>query len=76
MNIRLFLKGVLLYTTFIVYILSAMGIDDIYNKGYFLIDIVICAGLIYACYKTINKEELTTLLLSNHTEELEEDDEW
>ena len=75
-KIKLVFKGILLYTTFIVCMLSAMGIDDIYDKGYFLIDIVICAGLIYTCYKTINKEELNTLLLNNHTEELEEDDEW
>lgn len=75
-KIKLVFKGILLYTTFIVCMLSAMGIDDIYDKGYFLIDIVICAGLIYTCYKTINEEELTILLLSNHTEELEEDDEW
>ena len=75
-KIKLVFKGILLYITFIVCVLSAMGIDDIYDKGYFLIDIVICAGLIYSCYKTINEEELNILLLSNHTEELEEDDEW
>ena len=75
-KIKLVFKGILLYTTFIVCILSAMGIDDIYDKGYFLIDMVICAGLIYTCYKTINEEELNILLLSNHTEELKEDDEW
>lgn len=75
-TLNLVFKGILLYTTFIVCMLSAMGIDDIYDKGYFLIDMVICAGLIYTCYKTINEEELNILLLSNHTEELKEDDEW
>ena len=75
-TLNLVFKGILLYTTFIVCMLSAMGIDDIYDKGYFLIDMVICTGLIYTCYKTINEEELNILLLSNHTEELKEDDEW
>lgn len=61
-KILLVLKGILFYTTFIVCIFSAMGIDNIYNKGYFLADIVICAALIYACYKTISKEEIEHIL--------------
>ena len=63
-KIKLVLKGILLYITFIICIFSAMGIDSIYDQGYFLIDIVICAGLVYACYKTINEEELNILTLA------------
>ena len=65
-KITLVLKGILLYTTIIVCMLSAMGIDSIYENGYFIIDIVICAGLIYTCYKTINKEEVDTLTLNKY----------
>lgn len=75
-KIKLVFKGILLYTTFIVCMLSVMGIDDIYDKGYFFIDIVICAGLIYTCYKTINEEEADILTLNKYLGEPEEDDEW
>ena len=74
-TIKLVLKGILLYITIIVCMLSAMGIDSIYENGYFIIDIVICAGLIYTCYKTINKEEMDTLTLNKYLgEKLEEYD--
>lgn len=53
-----------------------MGIDDIYDKGYFLIDMVICAGLIYACHKTISKEEVDILLPGKYPDKEEEDDKW
>lgn len=66
-TIKLALKSILLYTTFIICILSIIGIDDIYNKGYFLIDMIICVGLIYTCYKTINKEDI--LLLDKYLNE-------
>lgn len=75
-KIKLVFKGILLYTTFIVCMFSAMGIDDIYDKGYFFIDIVICVGLIYSCYKTINEEEADILTLNKYLGEPEEDDEW
>lgn len=76
-KIILVFKSILLYTTIIVCMLSAMGIDDIYDKGYFFIDIVICAGLIYTCYKTINEEEADILTLNKYLgKKLEEDDEW
>ena len=74
-TLNLIFKGILLYTTFIVCILSVMGIDDIYDKGYFFIDIVICAGLIYACHKTISKEEVDILLPGKYPDK-EEDDKW
>lgn len=63
MNIKLFLKGLLLYTTFIVGMLAAMGIDSIYDKGYFVWTIIIVAGLIYWCKKVITEEEFNTLSL-------------
>lgn len=76
-TIKLVFKGILLYTTLIVCILSVAGIDSIYDKGYFLIDIVICTGLVYSCYKIINKEEINILALTNNSDkELEENNKW
>lgn len=76
-KVKLVLKGILLYTTCIVCLLSMGGIDDIYDKGYLPIDIAICAGLIYTCYKVINKEEIGTLLLDKYLGEgPEENNEW
>ena len=76
-KITLVFKGILLNTTFIVCVLSVMGIDNIYNRGYFFIDVVICAGLIYACYKTINEAELDILTLNKYLGgKLEKDDKW
>lgn len=72
----LVLKGILLYTTFIVCIFSIMGIDSIYDKGYFFIDIALCTALINTCYKSINKEEFNILTLKNYfVENQEYDDE-
>lgn len=76
-TIKLVFKGILLYTTLIVCILSVAGIDSIYDKGYFLIDIVICAGLVYSCYKIINKKEMDILTLTNNSDkELGENNKW
>lgn len=65
MNIKLFLKGLLLYTTFIVCMLAAMGIDSLYDKGYFVWTIIIVAGFIYWCKKVITEEEFNTLSLGS-----------
>ena len=65
-RVLLVFKGILLYTTLIVCMLSVMGIDGIYNKGYFFEDILLCTALIYACYKAINKKELSILTLDKY----------
>lgn len=77
-KIILVFKGILFYTTFIVCMVSVMGIDDIYDKGYFFADIALCAALIYACYKTISEEEFNILSLNKYFggKPEEEDDEW
>lgn len=65
-RIILVFKGILLYTTFILCIFSIMGIDYICDKGYLLADILICTGMVYLCYKAINKSDLETLLLAKY----------
>lgn len=69
-------KGILLYITLILCLFSIMGIDDIYNKGYLFIDIIICTGLIYTCYNIINEEELKCLTLTKHLYKKKLSDEW
>lgn len=75
-KVLLVFKGILLYTTIIVCLFSVMGIDNIYDKGYFFTDIALCATLIYVCYKNISKEELSKLSLNKYFGVSDEDNEW
>lgn len=63
---KLIIKGMLLYITILVTIIFMMGIDSIYDKGYFFYGVIIVAALIFVCYKTINKEELEMLTLCKY----------
>lgn len=58
---KLILKGILLYTTIIFTVLFICGVDSIKNIDIIFLDVCIIAGLIYACYKTISKEEADIL---------------
>lgn len=60
-KIKLILKAILLYSTTIICGFSLMAIDDIYDKGLFLIDVIICVALIYGCEKYITKEDIDIL---------------
>lgn len=53
---KLILKGVLLWITAFAVMLFMSGVDSIYDNGYFFIYVVICASLIYACYKNHQNE--------------------
>lgn len=61
---RLIIKGVLLYVTILVTLLYMMGIDSIYDNGYFFHGLILVSILIGVCYRTINKEELEILALN------------
>lgn len=63
MNTKLFLKGVLLYTTFIVCMLAIGGIDSLYDNSYFFETIIVVVGLVYLCKKAISEEEFNILSL-------------
>lgn len=58
-NIKLILKGILLWVSALIVILSVCGIDSIADKGYgwFFDIIVLNIMLILACLYTITKEE-------------------
>lgn len=61
MKAILILKGILLYITTVATMLFVCAVDSLYDKGYFFLTIFIVTGLIYACVKTITKEEFYTL---------------
>lgn len=69
---KLIIKGVLLYVTILVTLLYMMGIDSIYDNGYFIHGLVIILVLVGVCYKTINKEELEILTLSRYFNHLDD----
>ena len=63
---KLIIKGVLLYVTILVTLLYMMGIDSIYDNGYFFHGLILVLILIGVCYKTTNKEELEILTLHKY----------
>lgn len=69
MSVKLFAKGVLLYVTLLVIIISIMAIESIYDNGYLFADILIVAILIYACKKTISKDESEVLTFNKNNNE-------
>ena len=58
-SIKLILKGILLWVSALIVILSVCGIDSITYKGYgwFFGIIVLNIMLILACFNTITEEE-------------------
>lgn len=69
---KLIIKGVLLYVTTLVTLLYMMGIDSIYDNGYFFHGLILVAILIGVCYKTINKEELEILTFNKYLDNLDD----
>lgn len=69
---KLIIKGVLLYVTTLVTLLYMMGIDSIYDNGYFFHGLILVLILIGVCYKTISKEELEILILSRYFNHLDD----
>lgn len=69
---KLIIKGVLLYVTTLVTLLYMMGIDSIYDNGYFFHGLILVLILVGVCYKTINKEELEILTLNRYFSLLED----
>lgn len=69
---KLIIKGVLLYVTTLVTLLYMMGIDSIYDNGYFIHGLILVLILIEVCYKTINKEELEILTFNKYLNHLDD----
>lgn len=60
---KLIIKGILLWTTAFVTILFVLGVDGIYDSGYFLQILTAIAAMIFCCYKLISEEEFEVLSL-------------
>lgn len=76
--IKLVFKGILLWVSILIVLLSVCGIDSIANKGYgwFFGTIVLNIMLILACLYTITEEEYKIVSgynLFNETLKLDED---
>ena len=77
-SIRLILKGILLWVSTLIVLLSVCGIDSIADKGYgwFFGMIVLDIMLILVCFYTITEEEYKIVSgynLFNETLKLDED---
>ena len=70
---KLIIKGVLLYVTTLVTLIFMMGIDSIYDNGYFFHGLMLILILVGVCYKTINKEELEILTLCKYSTDSDEE---
>ena len=69
---KLTIKGVLLYVTTLVTLIFMIGINSIYDQGYFFHGAIIIAILIGVCYKCINKEELEILTFNKYLNHLDD----
>lgn len=69
---KLIIKGVLLYVTTLVTLLYMIGIDSVYDNGYFFHGLILVLILIGVCYKTVNKKELEILTLSRYLNHLDD----
>lgn len=61
---KLIIKGILLWTTAFVTTLFVLGVDSIYDSGYFLQILIAIVAMIFCCYKLISEEEFEILTLS------------
>ena len=59
--IKLIIKGVLLYVTFLLSFFFLAGVDSIYDNGYFLHFITIIISMCYICYKTISEDAVAAI---------------
>ena len=71
-TIKMIFKGMLLYITILVTMIFMMGVDSIYDQGYFFYGIMLVAALVFVCYKTINKEELEILTFNKYLNHLDD----
>lgn len=68
---KLIAKGALLYTTSFIVLLFIAGVDSIMDKGFhcFFAWILVCAILVFSCYKLISEDELKKLTFNNLEDE-------
>lgn len=72
-SVKLVFKGILLYMTLTICILSVMIADSLYKEGYLILAFFICTIMVFACFKLINKQELNKLAMIDDKKDNEED---
>lgn len=60
---KFIIKGILLWTTAFVTTLFVVGVDSIYDNGYFFQTLIAVAVMIFCCCKLISKKEFEVLSL-------------
>lgn len=60
---KFILKGVLLWVTAFEITIFLLGVDSLYDNGYFLHALITVAVMVICCYKLISKKEFETLSL-------------
>ena len=63
----------LLYVTTFAVLIFIAGVESIYEHGYFIHSIIVCAVLCCACYKLISRKEFDILTFSKWFDKLEEE---
>lgn len=61
LNMKIVFKTILFYTTILVVLLFVASVDSLFDNGYFLVSAGIVASFIYACYKTLSKEDIDNI---------------
>lgn len=72
-SVKLVFKGILLYMTLTICILSIMIADSLLKEGYLVLDFFICVSMIAACFAFIDKQELNKIAMIDEKKEDEED---
>ena len=62
---KLILKGIMLWITAFVTILFVVGVDSIYDNGYFFQTLIAVVVMIFCCCKLISEEEFKKVTFYN-----------
>ena len=62
---KLILKGILLWITAFVTILFVVGVDSLYDNGYFFQTLIAVVVMIFCCCKLISEEEFKKITFYN-----------
>lgn len=62
---KFIIKGILLWTTGFVTTFFVVGVDSIYDNGYFFQTLIAVIVMIFCCYKLISEEEFKKVTFYN-----------
>lgn len=73
---KFIIKGILLWTTAFVTILFVVGVDSLYDNGYFFQTLIAVIVMIFCCYKLISEEEFEVLSLYRRFNKIIGEESW